>query len=786
MADIRCPMCGKPNPEEREVCQYCSARLKPVVSAPQGNSDDEWLARTTSDPSAGFPEREDIPEWLKTLRSQHGGDLNAPGPASDGSFQAEPAPQEEFPNWMTQPEQPAAVSNHVDEEPDWLESIRRRSTDASSSDEGPSAPPMPAPAAEPDWLQSFRQTSEPVEASLPPSAPAQHEAVDDWLSRLGEPETLPPAAARAPEALPDWLQEPGEVKPPAAEVPPPALPFMDDPFTSTPVKDEDADWMKSLEPLYPAAPPPTDSIVKPPDAAAQTADFVDFLKKASLNEDSGFSDIDFPPPAPPEPVPAPEMGDDLPGWSTGPAPDWLAALEAKAGSPSPLNLDSAVFSQPAAPSPAPAPEPMSSTDPFVAGALPDWLGELGTAQRGPETGAPPSGADVENQDWIESASLPNWVQALRPVETVASRPSAESGQVSEKHVEDRGPLAGLRGILPSEPTIPTVARAQAVSTHLEISELQATRSQILESLLASEEQAEELAPAPVISSQRIIRLVIAGVMLVALLIPLLSGIQVFPTPSSAPQEVLAAQSSLASVQENSVVLVVADYSPAVNGEMHAAASAALASLMKKGVRLATISTTTTGQALVDQLIAELAPGNDDNLKAYRTVEKVVRLGYLPGGATALASFVADPRTTAPFSVDSEFAWKAPSFLQDISGIPDFSRIVLLTSDANSGQAWIEQVQPKLGEGSSILVIAGAQAAPALRPYVNAHQVGGMIAGIAGGAAFEEQIGKPGAAWVYWDAFQFGTWAAVLIMIVGAVAVSVRPVLAILRRGEGTR
>jgi hypothetical protein len=780
-------MCGKPNPEEREVCQYCSARLKPLTSAQESSSD--WPAPASPDQPEASQEREDIPEWLKTLRTQHGGDLAAAGPAGDEAAQPEPTPQGEFPDWMTQPEQPAAAPNATDEEPDWLESIRRRSTDASAGEEGPSAPAMPASHGDPDWLQSFRQTSEPVEASLPPAAPAQppREAVDDWLSRLGEPETLPPAAAQAPEALPDWLQGTGDVNPPPAEIPSAALPFMGEPLEPAPTEDTDADWMKSLEPLYPAEPAPasTDSIVNPPDHAAQTADFVDFLKKASLNGDSGFSDIDFPPPTPPEPAPEPAMGDDLPGWSTGPAPDWLAALEAKAGSPSPLNMDSMAFSQPAAPSP--APEPMSSTDPFVASALPDWLGELGTAQRGPESGASTggSGGDVENQDWIESASLPNWVQALRPVETVAPRPAAEPTQVSETHIEDRGPLAGLRGILPSEPTIPMVARTPAVSTHLEISEQQATRSQVLESLLATEEQAEEVAGAPAISSQRIIRLVIAGVMILALLFPLLSGIQVFPTPANAPQEVLDARSNLDSMPDNSVVLVVADYSPAVNGEMHAAASAALRGLMQKGARLAIVSTTTTGQALADQLIASLAPESDGSMQAYRTGEKIVRLGYLPGGSTALAAFVADPRTAAPYSVDSEFAWELPA-LQGVTGITDFSRVVLLTSDANSGQAWIEQVQPKLGEQSSILVIAGAQAAPALRPYVAARQVGGMIAGIAGGAAYEELIGQPGTGWVYWDAFQFGTWAAVLIIIAGAVVVSIRPALAALRRGEGTR
>ena len=31
MAEIKCPMCSKPNPEDLEVCQFCEARLKPVT-----------------------------------------------------------------------------------------------------------------------------------------------------------------------------------------------------------------------------------------------------------------------------------------------------------------------------------------------------------------------------------------------------------------------------------------------------------------------------------------------------------------------------------------------------------------------------------------------------------------------------------------------------------------------------------------------------------------------------------------------------------------------------------
>ena len=47
MAEIRCPMCGKPNPEELDICQFCEARLRPLIIQPdQTERDDElpyWL-----------------------------------------------------------------------------------------------------------------------------------------------------------------------------------------------------------------------------------------------------------------------------------------------------------------------------------------------------------------------------------------------------------------------------------------------------------------------------------------------------------------------------------------------------------------------------------------------------------------------------------------------------------------------------------------------------------------------------------------------------------------------
>ena len=52
MSDVRCPMCGKPNPEELEECRFCGARLKPVIGPPDSQSikpGQEPVKRNTSE-----------------------------------------------------------------------------------------------------------------------------------------------------------------------------------------------------------------------------------------------------------------------------------------------------------------------------------------------------------------------------------------------------------------------------------------------------------------------------------------------------------------------------------------------------------------------------------------------------------------------------------------------------------------------------------------------------------------------------------------------------------------
>ena len=112
MADVSCPMCGKPNPAELEECQFCGARLKPVLASPSVDSQtikpgEEPVKQDTSELkkinlSRGAPIHpgeaptkkntadleQALPSWLRSLRE---GDHPAAGESmQEPSAQASP------------------------------------------------------------------------------------------------------------------------------------------------------------------------------------------------------------------------------------------------------------------------------------------------------------------------------------------------------------------------------------------------------------------------------------------------------------------------------------------------------------------------------------------------------------------------------------------------------------------------------------------------------------------------------------------------------------------------
>jgi hypothetical protein len=89
--EVRCPMCGKPNPPELEECQYCHARLKPLIVSPPPEEFEPVEPPESPTPEA-TPEMEaELPDWLSELRSEEP-ETERPGEVK--SLAEEPGPEQ--------------------------------------------------------------------------------------------------------------------------------------------------------------------------------------------------------------------------------------------------------------------------------------------------------------------------------------------------------------------------------------------------------------------------------------------------------------------------------------------------------------------------------------------------------------------------------------------------------------------------------------------------------------------------------------------------------------------
>jgi hypothetical protein len=844
-------MCGKNNPEGRDTCQFCGARLTPIQSPTPQNE-----VKKTPD--------EEVPEWLQSLRSREGesGDQSATPFGSipitsqvKNAFNTNPPePTDENPDWLSriggveetgdqpparEPVQPAPAepepSNELpswldglgkqdmsgpDEEvPDWLENIRRK-TDLDGLKQTPplgvpDVPAAPDKKTGADWLDDLRANPP---QPLPPTPEAEtgetgrsaglhpfnDDNIPDWSSRVNEPmrpartaplwmpgdeaDTSPDALASAAKDLPDWLQKvPGrpENKPPenipAPKAGTPEIPDFKAMFEGKEDNlpeaipngaDDYPDWMREMRavstpgeesPAAPEAHVPLEP-EKPEPRPVRPLDLGGLAPEPKSAEGSAA---------------APKAAEETPSeLAPTPAeePDWLSLLEEKSGLSS-SNIDTgfttAAFEET---SPQPAEQTPVPVDPFVASDLPDWLGELKPAEKTGDEAGKESETEAEGsgEEWLAPADLPSWIQAMRPIES-AMPDAPQAGSESNQPIEDHGPLAGLRGVLPVEPNAAAIRRPPTFTPRLEITDKQQSHAELLQSLIDNENEVEPAAEPPLISSQRILRLVIAVALVAIIIYTILSGVQILPLPVAAPAEVDAVYKSISTLSANAPVLVAVDYTPAVSGEMEAASTDLIDHLMSLGARLTFISTSPTGSALTEHLLARVYATPQNYQTSYANGQRVANLGYLAGGQAALLSFASQPEITAPYTIDGLSAWdKLP--LQGVSNLAGFARVIVLTENPDTGRIWIEQVQPWMGKDASMLMVTSAQAAPLIRPYADSGQVKGLIAGLSEGAVYEQLNQKAGLSHIFWDSYQVGLWMAILAIVIGGLYYGIRALM----------
>ncbi len=614
----------------------------------------------------------------------------------------------------------------------------------------------------PDWLRGMQAASD-LEAALEdPEEQVQPDGLPSWFENLGtsaEVTSAPPEdQAAQPADLPDWLasstvEAAGESNPPdwfAAEVPtqepesiPAELSAEDQPETAP--DSALPEWLGAFQ----AESGAQALVEEQPESAPES-------EAAILPDAAGPFTLETGAPVPEDLAAQPFTTEPVMSLDEG-MPDWLKGFQDQPEDQEAAPIEGALEAEPALPAGV-------DNRPFDVD-LPEWLSEKTEPEEAP--GSEAAGEAVEGaalpalESELAQADLPSWVQAMRPVETAISG-DADLTE-SEQRVEKAGPLAGLRGILPAEDQVTQYRKPPIYSVKLHVTEKQRTSAAQLDTVLAREVEARPVAQAQSKTSRMIVRVLMGLFMVFVLTAALLMDVQISPPPALYPPELLSMYAQIDAMPSNAPILLAVDYEPGLSGEMQFASTMVIDHLMRKQARMAVISTGPTGPALADQLLAMAA-----QLNGYDVAANVENLGYLPGGTISLVELANDPRRAAPGTIMGKDAWSGP-ILKDVATIRDFQRVIVLTDRPDVGRAWVEQVQPFMGD-VPLLVVSSAQAAPILEPYVESNQIQGMVSGLMGGALYGQKAGRQDVnlAARYWGAYQVGLLMAFMLVLVGGI------------------
>jgi hypothetical protein len=402
--------------------------------------------------------------------------------------------------------------------------------------------------------------------------------------------------------------------------------------------------------------------------------------------------------------------------------------------------------------------------------MPDWLSNVDDSSSSTTT----TPSLITNADALAPGDLPSWVQAMRPVDSAVPQTSSRSYS-GDQTLESRGALAGLQGVLPAVPGFTPTSKPKSYSIKLQASEEQQAHAVLLEQILAAETEPVPLTSFFVLAPSRGLRWLLTIVLFTSLITVVMLRTQIFSMPVGVPAEVLGALQVAQSIPDSAPVLVAFDYVPARVGEMETAAAPMFDQmLLLHHPRLTFISTSETGAILTEHFISGVLAGHN-----YQSGVEYLNLGYLPGGQMGIYAFAHDPRKTTELTfarnsasntlIDMNLtpAWTSEPWV-GITSLSQFAAFIIVTDNADSTRAWIEQTTPTRGT-IPVVVISSAQAAPMIQPYYVSRQIGGMVSGLYGAALFEQNnAGRPGTARTFWDAYSIGMLFAMVLILGGGL------------------
>jgi hypothetical protein len=624
---------------------------------------------------------------------------------------------------------------------------------------------------------------------------------EDWLARIrsgiessDEPEQPGEDLETTPSQdadVPGWLGELPEVNSEEDEGPPPGkIPGWMDEFIAAGEKEaeeggEVPEWLARIRARQAAG--------ESPEEARDDADWLDRLREEEGVEGAagvqpapeGLEDLASSPTYEDEPKTDPfstpvDLGplSDLPGVPG--SPD--RALRRSEIMRAQAELEGAIAEP--TPEEAPSGDELPRVPPLVQGAprerpiveiddvsldsieLPDWLSELKPEMPAPE---PEDAEPVERGPDLAPATLPSWLEAMRPVDSFRTDIEIEPEEVQA--VESAGPLAGLRGVLMAEPVVAMPRTPSPLSGQLEITERQYAQAELLHRLV-DEEERDVVVPASEGRRLPFARWAISLILLLALILPgsfERLGFPGFSIPSVVPWEINPLIANIGSIPADKPALVVFDFTPGYSGELDTVASTILRDVLNHSVPVVTISTRPSGPPLAERLLRDVSAE-----VPLINGAQYLHLGYLSGGPTAVQLFAISPRDAIltgfllPEGLDRASVWQSP-LVREVQGLSDFGAVIVITAGTETARNWAEQTYPWIGE-TPLYMVLSAGAEPLVRPYFEAAdpRVDGILTGLPSALSYQQGSGQDLTVRSRWDGFGAMMFAVESILITGGV------------------
>ena len=219
--------------------------------------------------------------------------------------------------------------------------------------------------------------------------------------------------------------------------------------------------------------------------------------------------------------------------------------------------------------------------------------------------------------------------------------------------------------------------------------------------------------------------------------------------------------AMEAMPEGSVLLMDVDFDPSTRPELYPMADVICRHAFQKNIKVVTMTFNAPGVAIAEELMAKNAA---EFHKEYG--KDYALLGYQPNIVSALTEFGNDFYSVYPTDTRGNNLRSLP-IMQGIRTIKDFGFVMVYTGTSVLDY-WIQYSSDRYG----FKIGAGSTAVnePSCLPYLQAHQIVGLLGALRGGAEYESLLNYSGQATAGMAAVSMGHFLILALIIMANLMV----------------